>query len=192
MRKLTTFVAGTVLAATLLPVSVFVAFGQTAPPTSPIRPTGPSSERHEAARERFNEVRTAAIRRIFDRMTNKIDRAILRLESFSDRIASRIEKFKARGKNVSSAEAKLAEAQIAIADAKVSLADAKAKFAAMLESDDPKTAFKDVHATIQQNVVSKIKAAHAALVDAITILKGASMPQGTAPPTVPPTVTVTP
>src|SRR3989344_9396088 len=120
MKKLTTLVAGTVLAATLLPVSVFVAFGHedTAPPTSPTRPTGPSSERREAARERFNEVRKAAIRRIFDRMTNKIDRAILRLENCSDRIESRIEKFKARGKEVSSAEEKLIEAQITLVDAK--------------------------------------------------------------------------
>src|SRR3990167_8676871 len=107
MSKLTTFVAGTALVATLLPVSVFVASGQTAPPTSPTRPTGPSSERREAARERFNEVRKAAIRRIFDRMTNKIDRAILRLDGFSVRIEARIEKFQARGKNVSSDERKL-------------------------------------------------------------------------------------
>src|SRR3989344_4626882 len=118
MRKLTTFVAGTALVVTLLPISAFVAFGQTAPPTSPTRPTGPSSERREAARERFNEVRKAAIRRIFDRMTNKIDRAILRLENCSDRIESRIEKFKARGKEVSSAEEKLIEAQITLVDAK--------------------------------------------------------------------------
>jgi len=191
MRKLTTFVAGTALVAALLPVSVFVAFGQTAPPTSPTPPTGSSSERREAVRERFNEVRKAAVRRVFDRMTNKIDRAIVRLEGFSDRIASRIEKFKARGKDVFAAEEKLIEARVTIADAKASLAGVKVKFASMLASDDPKAAFKDVRDALH-DVVSKVKAAHAALVDTITILKGVSMPQGTAPPTVPPTVTAIP
>lgn len=128
------------------------------------------------------------VRKHFDRMLKRFDAAIERLEKLADRIEARLDKAAENGKDVTALRAKLDGARVKIAEAQTVLDEAAAKFEAVVGSDNPREAFKDVQ-ELMKGVKAKIKAAHAALVDVINSLKGIG---GTATTTPSGTATTTP
>jgi len=119
--------------------------------------------------------RVQNIRKFFSKMGRRLEAALGRLENITERIASRIKKFEERGANVTEAKTSLEEARARIAEAKAAFEDAKSKLEGVLNSDDPKVAFKEVREGLVKGVAEKIKAAHQALVAAIRALKGTGL-----------------
>lgn len=130
-----------------------------------------AQERRTAVRENVAERRKAIIRNHFNRMMKRLEAALERGKKLGDRIQSRIEKAKANGKNTAKAQTALDKARAAWQEAKAALEEAKSKLEGVLSSTDPKAAFKEVHDLVVK-ARDKIKAVHAALVDAVTALKG--------------------
>lgn len=128
-------------------------------------------QKREQVRERLAEKRKQLIRDHFKRMMKRFDAALERLKKIGERIQSRIDKAKANGKDVASAQTALDRAKASWQEAKSAVDDIKGKLESVLSADDPKAAFKDVQNLIEA-ARDKIKAAHAAMVDAITALKG--------------------
>ena len=108
-------------------------------------------------------------------MGRRLEAAIGRLENMAERIASRLQKFEERGANVTEAKTRLEEARSRIAEAKAALEDAKSKLDGVLNSEDPREAFKEVREELVKGVVENIKAAHQALVVSIRALKGTGL-----------------
>lgn len=148
-------------------------------------------ELREEVRARRDEIKlkiakeaAERVRKHFDRMLKRFDAAIERLEKLADRIESRLDKADENGKDVTALRAKLDGARAKIAEAQTALDDAASKFEAVVGSDNPRDAFKDVQ-ELMKGVKEKIKAAHAAMVDVINSLKGigntsTTTPSGTA------------
>lgn len=127
-------------------------------------------------RAKIAAVRVERIRAYFRRMINKLESAIERLEAIATKIENRIDKFQnERGKDVSQARAKLQSARQHIDLAKQSLQNTKDTFEQAITSDSPRENFEKVRAKIKETT-EHIRQAHRALVDAIIVLKGASMP----------------
>lgn len=128
-------------------------------------------QKREQVRERLAEKRKQIIRDHFNRMMKRFDAALERIKKIGERIQSRIERAKANGKDVASAQTALDRAKTSWQEAKSAVDGVKGKLESVLSADDPKAAFKDVQNLIEA-ARDKIKAAHAAMVDAITTLKG--------------------
>lgn len=111
------------------------------------------------------------VRKHFDKMLKRFDAAIERLEKLADRIESRLDKAAENGRDVAALRVRLDAARAKIAEAQTALDEAVAKFEAVVGSDNPREAFKEVEA-LMSGVKEKIKAAHADLVDVINSLKG--------------------
>lgn len=114
----------------------------------------------------------AKLQEAVGRMENSLQVRIANLDDFAQRIQSRMAKMQTEGKDMTAANAKFAEAQKAIALAKTEMANLKKADAAMIASTKPATAFVNIKNKTAKNVVVRIKAAHAALVDVIVIMKG--------------------
>lgn len=128
-------------------------------------------EMRKAQEELRKHARDARLQKMIQKMTVRFSAAIRREEKLADRIASRLDKAAQNGKDVSLLRQKLADARLKIADAKTALDVAVAKLQAAIASSDAKNMMKDVtHAFA--DVTAKLKAAHAALVNVITLLKG--------------------
>ena len=114
--------------------------------------------------------------KILDRLEN---RTLNKLDSVADRIDARITKMEQRAteqgkvKDLAPAKAKLAEARTKIATLKTDLATIKEKALIALGSDTPKTTFKKTKDRIK-DFNAGIKSAHSLLVEAVTLIKGAS------------------
>ncbi len=130
-------------------------------------------ERIDALKQKFGEVRAKRIEDFFENMVGKFENTLDRLNSLADRIDAHLAKLTGVGKGTSQLEEKLELARGKMKDAELALTDAKTKFNAMSSSTDPKQEFKDVKVLVQE-VAKKIKEAHAALVDVINSIKGAS------------------
>lgn len=140
--------------------------GSTATSTPAVR----EEIRHEKEELRKHE-REARLQKMIKKMTERFTAAIHREEKLADRIASRLDKAAQNGKDVSALRQKLSDARLKIADAKSALDGAVAKVQAAIVSSTAKNIMKDVtHAFA--DVKTKLKAAHAALVDVINSLKG--------------------
>ncbi|MBU6415463.1 hypothetical protein KGQ34_04475, partial [Patescibacteria group bacterium] len=128
-------------------------------------------EMRKAQEELRKHARDARLQKMIQKMTVRFSAAIRREEKLADRIASRLDKAAQNGKDVSLLRQKLVDARLKIADAKTALDVAVAKLQAAIASSDAKNMMKDVtHAFA--DVTAKLKAAHAALVNVITLLKG--------------------
>lgn len=130
-------------------------------------------ERRDEARERLSERRKENIRRYVRSMLRKLEAAIERLGRIADRIESRLERFEERGADVASSRAKLAEAREELSDAQNALAGIEEAVTDALASENPHDAFASVRG-ILKGAAEDIRAAHAALVDAVTALRGVS------------------
>lgn len=128
-------------------------------------------ERSQEIRARLDERRKELIRRYFARMVKRFDAALERQKKLGERIQSRIDKARANDRDIVKAQTALDKAKAAWQEAKDALEAAKGKIEAVLGSDDPKAAFAEVRSLITK-ARDKIKAVHAAFVDAVTILKG--------------------
>ncbi len=137
--------------------------GGTAPP--------PTGMKNEGVQQRMDEHRKDRINRMFGRVVSRYEAALVRENRFMERIQSRIDKAKADGKDVIKAQAALDRAKTLWQEAKAALEAVKVNGAGITSAEDPKAAFQRVR-TMLNDEKSKIKAVHAALVDAITVLKG--------------------
>lgn len=105
-------------------------------------------------------------------MERNFEVRIALLDDLEARIATRIGKAQQEGRDMIAASAKLEEARKRIAEAKVELTNLKKANVTMVASTKPAVAFGNIRNKSVKNVTAKIKTAHAALVDAITIIKG--------------------
>lgn len=106
------------------------------------------------------------------KMERSFEVRITGLEGLAARIQTRIAKTELGGKDMTAAKTALTEAQKRIAEAKAELVSLKKADVAMVASAKPATAFVNIKNKFAKNVTTKIKAAHKALVDTITIMKG--------------------
>ena len=124
--------------------------------------------------EQVLQIRKDRVRQFWSNMAGKIEKAVERLTQMSDRIESRLNKFEQeKGKDVSKARAKLAEGRRHIQLAKDSWTEAKARYEELINSANPRPMFERARAKVKETI-SHLKEAHAALVDAVVALKGAS------------------
>lgn len=108
------------------------------------------------------------------------EKAINRIEDLSIRVDSRIAKFEAAGADVSLAKVRNATAKTKIAEARTLLATIKVEADAAVASSTPQKAIPNVIKPFAKAKES-IKAAHAAVVNAIKVLKGTKVKtEGTA------------
>lgn len=122
-------------------------------------------------KKQVTEKRKQLIREHFTRMMKRFDAALERIKKIGERIQSRIDKARANGKDTANAQTALDRAKASWQEARSAVDGIKGKLEGVLSADDPKAAFKDVQNLIEA-ARDKIKAAHAAMVDAITALKG--------------------
>ncbi len=115
--------------------------------------------------------RDQQVQNMIKKMTVRFNAAIAREGKLADRIASRLDKAAQNGKDVTALRQKLSDARLKIADAKSALDAAVAQLQAAIASSTAKNMMKDItHAFA--NVTTKLKMAHAALVDVTNSLKG--------------------
>lgn len=153
-----------------------------------------ATEQREAAKARLTAKREAAVRAHLARMVKRFEAALERMKKFGERIQSRIEKARAKGKDVSKAQAALERTQAAWRDARAGVEDLKSRLDRSAGAGDARQALKDVRAAVDAGR-DKIKAAHAAFVDVITTLKGlggGSAEEGASPPAAPAPAPVAP
>lgn len=120
--------------------------------------------------------RKERVRAYFEKMFERLDAAIVRLEKLAERIDSRISKFDKRDVNAEKAKQLLTEARALIENAKTSLSSAKSSVEEILSGENSKEVFARARENVQ-SVVSHTKDAHKALVQSIVALKGKNPPQ---------------
>jgi len=126
--------------------------------------------KREERKIELTEKRKGRIMAYGEKMVERFNAAIGRLEKLAERIDSRIEKMEEKGVDLSESKALLEEAQTSIRTAKGSLDDAIGLIRTALDSDDPKTVFEEVR-TILSSTKDSIKAAHQKLVEVIKSIK---------------------
>jgi len=131
---------------------------------APASAAGTATSTAAAKRARLQGAVTAMERNFEVRITG--------LESLAGRIQTRIAKVQISGGDMTAASVKLAAAQTLIGEAKAELANLKKADTTMVAAARPATAFGNVKNRFAKNVTTKIKAAHAALVETIVIMKG--------------------
>lgn len=143
-----------------------------------------AKERTEALKKKLGEQRASKIEQFFSRMVRKFEDAVTRLDGFADRIEERVNKAAEAGKDVTTARDKLSLARQKIEEAQTSLHNARAKYEEATQGKDFKVAFQNVRSMVAE-LKNKVKAAHAALTDAITTLKGVGRGTATTTPVTP-------
>lgn len=195
MKKFVSYIIGMLLAAgSLAPVFAFADNATSTPPypggvrggmqkemrtkmmglrndTATSTPMMRGQEMKKAQEEMRKRERDARLQTMIQKMVNRFKTAIERERKLADRIASRLDKAEQNGKDVAALRQKLTDAQLKIADARSALDTAEVKLQTAIASSTAKNIMKDVtHAF--GDVTVKLKAAHAALVDVINLLKG--------------------
>lgn len=97
---------------------------------------------------------------------------IMGLDGIAGHIQTRIAKLQMEGKDMTLVNAKFAAAQKLISAAKADLASLKKANATMVASKKPAVAFGTIKNKLVKNSTNRIKAAHAALVETIVLMKG--------------------
>ena len=133
-----------------------------------------SLEKREEAEKRIDEKKAKNIRKYFSKMGRRLESAIMRLDTLAGRVESRIEKLEKKGRDLGEARKKLDEARANISEAGTFYKEAKDKFVAIFDSDSPKTIFEEVRKTVG-DVVLRIKKAHAALIESVSMIKNADL-----------------
>ena len=133
-----------------------------------------SLEKREEAEKRIDEKKAKNIRKYFSKMGRRLESAIMRLDTLAGRVESRIEKLEKKERDLKEAREKMDEARANISEARTFYKEAKDKFAAIFDSDSPKTIFEEVRKTVG-DVVLLIKKAHAALIESVSLIKKADL-----------------
>jgi len=134
-------------------------------------------EKREENKKRLEERRREIIKAYMERILTRLNAAIERLEKIGDRLSSRLDKLEEKGVDVSAARALLENARQANNNAKEDLVLIKNSLDAVLEGDNPKTAFEDVRALLEEAKTS-VREAHKALVEAIKTAKASVKSDG--------------
>lgn len=129
-----------------------------------------ATERREELKKKIGEERAKQVEEYFTRMMNRMDAAIDRLDKLTDRLQSRLDKIKDSGKDITEPQSALDTARVSIAGAHTAISDAKIKFAELVKSNTPKESFFTIK-EIVSSVKTKLKEAHAALVEVINSIK---------------------
>ena len=130
----------------------------------------------EKARSALRKEKENRIKREVQKVIERFNAAIERLEKLALRIDSRIKKFEARGADVAVAKSKLAEAKVKISEAQGAvLSLGSGSTTPIIASTTPSGIIisKEFREAVEKTK-NIIKAAHAALVDAIVALKPAA------------------
>lgn len=134
--------------------------------------------RMEEARERMQEKRSEIFKRYAGLMVKRMNAMIDRLSGLADRLDSRVAKEKLRGVDTSKTEANLVTVRTKLAEATAAVAEAQSAVTgalALAEANDTETKPVDAGKPVRE-ALNKAKtavfAAHKALVNAITSLKG--------------------
>lgn len=130
-------------------------------------------EKREELKGRLDEKRLKNISGYFERMTRRLEAALLREKKLADRIEARIKKFEGKGAKLDEAKKNLEDARTAWKNAQKALMDAKSKFETLKTAGEPKAVFAEVRKLVK-DVVDLVKKTHALMVKAIISLKGAS------------------
>ncbi|MEK7125223.1 MAG: hypothetical protein AAB864_02455 [Patescibacteria group bacterium] len=165
------------------------------PKVSPSRRAEALEKRDEKAKERVEKARTRnqeRIRKFWEQMKRRLSVLIRNEKNLADRVQKRLD---AQSENTNAAElkTKLDNAKKLIIAAETALSDADIQISRIASSSsEPKDAFKKVQ-ELNKGVMSKIRAAHKALVEIISMTKrGLFKPSPTPKPSVSPTATPTP
>ena len=132
-----------------------------------------SKERVSILKERVSEERAQKIEAFFGSMVRKFEAAISRLRILADRIDSRLDKLEDKGRDITTLRAALDDARNTIETAEDALDKAKEEFTTFASAENPKEYFEKVKLVVQ-DVASKVKISHKALVDVINSVKGIS------------------
>ena len=130
-----------------------------------------ATERKDELKKKLGEKRAAEIEKYFNAMVRKFEAALDQLQKLGDRISARLDTAEANGKEVTALRESLVKARTAINDAEQAFESAKAEYAKAAASTDVKGAFANVREVVQ-GVATKIRSAHAALVDVVNSIKG--------------------
>lgn len=132
-----------------------------------------NAERRATTTANLTEKRRERIINYFNRMVKRLDAAIARLEKLITRIESRIVKIEGENGDINTAPIteQVNEAKAMLENAKTELQTAKDNFTALLESNEPKEAFKIVRGNIS-SVKQMLIEVHRILVHVIGDLKG--------------------
>lgn len=122
-------------------------------------------------KEKVDVKRKELILRFLNRMLDRLEAAIKRLEILSSRIDNRLVKLKAAGVNTAIMEGENAAVKDKLTQARKDLVDLRASGAGFLGGSDPKTGF----ITVKQKIGllrDEVKGVHQALVVIVTQIKG--------------------
>lgn len=190
--SLTSAVLVAVLALTAAPA--FAQEGSSPKPT-PSKRIEALEKRTEKAQERAEKARTKnqeRIKKFWEQMKRRLTVLIRNEKNLADRIQKRLD---AQSDNTNAAElkTKLDDAKKLIVAAETALTAADGQIGGIASaSSEPKDALKKVQG-LNKGVMEKIKAAHRALVEVVTMMKrGQFKPSPTPKPSASPTPVVTP
>ncbi|MCE9629009.1 MAG: hypothetical protein K8Q91_03370 [Candidatus Vogelbacteria bacterium] len=127
-------------------------------------------DEREMRRGKVDDLKKDRIEAYASRITRRLTAAIERISSLIDRVEERLTKADAKGIDITKAQGLISEARTNLSEAKVGLADFQAKVSDLVTTSTPGESFvkaKEAAGT----VITKIKTAHAKIVEAITSLK---------------------
>lgn len=128
-------------------------------------------EKRQELKRKLHDRQAERVTAFSKRMLDRFEAAVKRLDNLSARISARLDKLSSGGKHdVSVYRSALDAAKAKIDSARSRLQEARTSLDMIVPSENPKTQFEDARAKLNA-VKDEIKAAHAALVDAINSIK---------------------
>ncbi len=186
------FVSGMVVAAVAMSLSgvALAVEGSPSPRPSKTPRVERAAEKRDEAKEKAaqkkleaGEKRKEQLKKFWEKMKRRLEILIRNQSRLAERIGQKLDKMAANGKDVTALRKQLDDAKALIKKANDSLEAADAKIEDILKNNEPKAALEKIRA-LNKEVVDAIKAAHRALVDVMSGIKGARpSPTPTATPT---------
>ncbi len=130
-------------------------------------------KKQELKRNKLHERQAKRVLAFSKRMLDRFEAAVKRQDHLAARILARLDKMAAKGKDVASYRTMLDAAKAKIDAARLRLQEARGSLDMIAPSEDPRAQFEDARAKLHA-VKEEIKTAHAALVEVIHSIKGAS------------------
>jgi hypothetical protein len=130
-------------------------------------------QRWDDRKARLSERRKETIKRHTDTIARRFQAAIHRVNALADKVEARIEIVKTAGGDASEAEVSLAIAREALVNTQTAYNEAILALESVLIADNPADAIGQAR-ILFEHVKTELREAHAALADAISLLKGRS------------------
>ena len=127
-------------------------------------------KRYEERQVRLEESAKHRVSAYIERIIRRFNAAVERLDKISERITSRIEKFEEQGKDMTTARELLRKADEKLLLTHEALDQFTNETSALLETEDPKTAFESMKELLTI-AKSSMKEAHSALIEVIRAIK---------------------